>query len=77
MKKKVVPKFRQEVKVKIDIVTSDDIKIYYTRKFQYFTARYIINYYFYHLLLLVFLLSFPSSSLSWPSPVGVSSISSL
>ena len=31
MKKKVVPKLRQEVK--IDIVTSDDIKIYYTGKF--------------------------------------------
>ena len=40
--KKVVPKLRQEVKV--DIVTSDDIKIYYTGKFQDFTARYIINY---------------------------------
>ena len=39
--KKVVPKLRQEVKV--DIVTSDDIKIYYTGKFQDFTARYIIN----------------------------------
>ena len=31
-KKKVVPKLRQEVKVKVDIVTSDDIKIYYTGK---------------------------------------------
>ena len=41
MKKKVVPKLRQEVKV--DIVTSDDIKIYYTGKFQDFTARYIIK----------------------------------
>ena len=41
MKKKVVPKLRQEVKV--DIVTSDDIKLYYTGKFQDFTARYIIN----------------------------------
>ena len=41
--KKVVPKLRQEVKVKVDIVTSDDIKIYYTGKFQDFTARYIIN----------------------------------
>ena len=41
MKKKVVPKLRQEVKVKVDIVTSDDIKIYYTRKFQDFTASYI------------------------------------
>ena len=29
--KKVVPKLQQEVKV--DIVTSDDIKIYYTGKF--------------------------------------------
>ena len=43
MKKKVVPTLRQEVKVKVHIVTSDDIKIYYTGKFQYFTARYIIN----------------------------------
>ena len=43
MKKKVVPKLRQEVKVKVDIVTSDDIKIYYTGKFQDFTARYIIK----------------------------------
>ena len=42
--KKVVPKLRQEVKVKVDIVTSDDIKIYYTGKFQDFTARYIIKY---------------------------------
>ena len=44
IKKKVVPKLGQEVKVKVDIVTSDDIKIYYTGKFQDFTARYIINY---------------------------------
>ena len=29
MEKKVVPKLRQEVNVKVDIVTSDDIKIYY------------------------------------------------
>ena len=43
MEKKVVPKLRQEVKVKVDIVTSDDIKIYYTGKFQDFTARYIIK----------------------------------
>ena len=41
--KKVVPKLRQEVKVKVAIVTSDDIKIYYTGKFQDFTARYIIK----------------------------------
>ena len=41
--KKVVPKLRQEVKMKVDIVTSDDIKIYYTGKFQDFTARYIIK----------------------------------
>ena len=27
MKKKVVPRLRQKVKVKVDIVTSDDIKI--------------------------------------------------
>ena len=39
--KKVVSKLRQEVKVKLDIVTSDDIKIHYTEKFQDFTARYI------------------------------------
>ena len=43
MKKKVVPKLRQEVKIKVNIVTSDDIKIYYTGKFQDFTARYVIN----------------------------------
>ena len=45
MKKKVglVPKLRQEVKRKVDIVTSDDIKIYHTGKFQDFIARYIIN----------------------------------
>ena len=42
MKKKVVPKLRQ--KVKVDIVTSDDIKIYYTGKFQDFTAMYVIMY---------------------------------
>ena len=29
--------------MKVDIVTSDDIKIYYTEKFKDFTARYIIN----------------------------------
>ena len=39
--KKVVPKLRQ--KVKVDIVTRDDIKIYYTEKFQDFTARYMIK----------------------------------
>ena len=33
MKKKIVAKLRQEVKVTVDIVTSDDIKIYYTGKF--------------------------------------------
>ena len=43
MNKKVVSKLRQEVKVNVDIVTSDDIKIYYTGKFQNFTARYIVN----------------------------------
>ena len=43
MKKKVVPKLWQEVKVKVDIVTSDDNKIYYTGKFQDFIPRYIIN----------------------------------
>ena len=35
-KKKVVSKIRKEVKVKVDIVTSDDIKICYTGKFQAF-----------------------------------------
>ena len=43
MKKKVVPKLRQEVKVTVAIVTSDDIKIYHTGKFQDFAARYIIK----------------------------------
>ena len=47
-KKKVVPNLRQEVKVKVDIITCDDIKIYYTWKFQDFTARYIINCICYH-----------------------------
>ena len=49
MKKKVVPKLRQEMKVKVDNITSDDIKIYCTGKFQYVTARYIIknNYHYY------------------------------
>ena len=41
MKRKVVPNLWQ--KVKVDIIISDDIKIYYTGKFQDFTARYIIN----------------------------------
>ena len=45
MKKKVDPKLQQELKVKVDIVTSDDIKIYYTGKFQDFIARYIENTY--------------------------------
>ena len=45
MKKKVVPKLRQEVKVEVDIVTGNDIKIYYTGKIQDFTARYRINTY--------------------------------
>ena len=47
--KKKNPKLRQEVKVKVDIVTSDDIKIYFTGEFQDFTARFIINHlkYFY------------------------------
>ena len=31
------------MKDKVDIVTSDDIKIYYTGKFQDLTARYIIK----------------------------------
>ena len=43
MVKKVVPKLRQEMKVKVDIVSSDVIKIYRTWKFQDFAARYIIN----------------------------------
>ena len=43
MKEKIVPNLRQEVKVEVDIVTSDDIKIYYTCKFQDFTARYLIK----------------------------------
>ena len=42
MKKKVVSKLQQKVKVKVDIVT-DDVKIYYTGKIQDFTARYITN----------------------------------
>ena len=29
--------------MKVDIVTSDDIKIHYTKKFQDFTDRYIIK----------------------------------
>ena len=43
MKKQLVPKLRQEMKVKVDIVTSDDIKIYYTGKFQNFTFKYVIK----------------------------------
>ena len=43
MKKKVVRRLLQEVKVKFDIVTSDDNKIYFTGKFQDFTASYIIK----------------------------------
>ena len=42
-KKPVVPKLQQEVKVKVDIVTSNVIKIYNTGKFQDFTAKYIIK----------------------------------
>ena len=38
MKKNIVPKLQQEMKVKVAIVTSDDIKIYYSGKFQDFTA---------------------------------------
>ena len=45
MKRKVVLKLRQEVKVEVNIVISDDIKIYYTGKFKDFTARYIIHVY--------------------------------
>ena len=41
MKKKVVPKLQQ--KVKVNIATSDDIKIYYTGEFQDFTVRYNYN----------------------------------
>ena len=43
MKKKVISTLRHKVKVKVDIVTRDDIKIYYTKKFKDFTARYIIK----------------------------------
>ena len=43
MEKKRVPKLRQEKEVKVDIVTSDDIKIYYTGKFQDFTEHYVYN----------------------------------
>ena len=43
--KKVVPTLQLEVKLKVDIVTSDDIKIYQTGKFQDFTARYIIKFF--------------------------------
>ena len=43
MKKKIVPYLQQEVKMKVDIITSHDIKIYHTGKFQDFTARYIIK----------------------------------
>ena len=43
MKKKVVPKLGKEVKMKVDIITSDDIKICYTGKFQDFTARYMLK----------------------------------
>ena len=39
----LVPKLRQEVKVKVDIVTSDDTKIYHFGKLQDFTDRYIIK----------------------------------
>ena len=46
-KKKVVHKFRQELKVKVDIVTSDDIKIYYTWKFQDFAPKYIILFFYF------------------------------
>ena len=52
MKKDVVPKLRQEVKVKVDIVTSDGIKIYYTGKFQNFTAMYIIKWSFFSEIML-------------------------
>ena len=43
-KKKVVPKLRQEVKSKVDIISSDDIKSYYTWKFQDLTAKFIIQF---------------------------------
>ena len=42
---KIFPKLRKEMKLKVDSVTIDDIKIYYTGKFQDFTARYIIKSY--------------------------------
>ena len=41
--KKKVPKLRQEVKVKVDIVTSDVIKIYYFGKFRNLTYRCMIK----------------------------------
>ena len=44
MKKKVVPTLWQEVKVRVDIVTSDNIKIYYTGKFYDFTAWYVLKF---------------------------------
>ena len=43
MKKKVGPKLWQEVQLKNDIVTSDDIKIYNTGKFQDFSASYVMK----------------------------------
>ena len=52
--KQVVPKLQQEVKVKVDIVTSDDIKIYYTGKLQDFTG----------LVIFVYLSSLPVARLS-------------
>ena len=40
----LVPKLRQEMKVKVDILTSDDNKMYYTgNSGQDFTARYIMK----------------------------------
>ena len=49
MEKKVVPKLRHEVKVKVkvDIVTSNNFKIYHTGNFQDFTAGYIKKYPYY------------------------------
>ena len=73
MKKNVVPTLRQEVKVKVDIVTSDDIKIYYTGKFQDFTARYIIKYFINLLVESRFIVCFTkqviTQSFIWKNPL--------
>ena len=64
--KKNSSKLRQEVKVNVDIVTSDDIEIYYAGKFQDFTARCIINHHTHRpgviILRVVFVCSFSHGS---------------